>query len=82
MIDYIRFRESISIGGEFGAIDSWSRDKHANIIQVEEKGNYLILRLCKAVDANGVRTYEPTGHRRRVPITSVAYISETEEPRK
>ena len=84
-IKYIRFRESISIGGEFGAIDSWSSDKHGQAIPVDDKGNWLVLWLTKPHDGERGRTYEKTGEVRRVPITSVSYIAETidgKDPKK
>lgn len=78
-IYYVQFNNDVSIGGDFNAITNWSREKHGKRIQLEEKGSYFVLTLGNT-DADGVFT--PSGDRRRVPLTSVAYVSEREEPAK
>lgn len=64
LIHYVRFLSPVSIGGEFGALDSWSRDKHGPHIDLEERGNWLVL------------TIRATNERRRIPVTNCSYVSE------
>lgn len=71
MITYVRFMDPVSIGGDFGSIDSWSAAKHAAGIELVEKGSWLHLI---------IKTGATAGERRRVPITSVSYIADTGEP--
>ena len=81
VIKYVQFIHPVSLGGDVGSINAWSHDKHQHQVDIEEKGNWIILFDKRAVDENGVRQYIRTGRRRRVPITSVAYISdEIEQP--
>jgi hypothetical protein len=71
MITYVRFNDAISIGGDFGSIESWSAAKHDGAIELVEKGSWLHLI---------IKTGATAGERRRVPITSVSYIADTGEP--
>ncbi len=78
-LTYVQFAHPVSIGGDAGTITAWSKDKHANLIDIEEKGNWILLFEKRAVDKDGVRHYIRTGRRRRIPITSVHYIGDEVE---
>lgn len=77
MIQYIQFIAEVGVGGAYGSISSWSRDKHAKTIDVQERGSYIVLGILEAKpDDKGNIQLVPTGQVRRVPITNVAYIAE------
>ncbi len=67
-IKYVQFLSDVSIGGDYGSISAWARDKHAKSLEPEERGSWLLLHF--------IRDGKRTGERRRIPITNVAYISE------
>ncbi|MGH7177647.1 MAG: hypothetical protein ACREJC_09725 [Tepidisphaeraceae bacterium] len=70
MIHYVQFKSDISVGGKFGAIPSWQRDKHADVLPLEDRGNFLVLRL-------------QNGQQQRIPISNVISIKEdADEPRR
>lgn len=63
-IKYVSFNCEISVGGDLGAITSWSRDKHgAKLELIEQPGGIIIVCEDKTV--------------REIPSTSVNYIART-----
>lgn len=66
VIRYVSFREPINIGGDWPSIQAWSLDKHGASIKLEEKGNWIVMTCAD-------------GTRRRVPLTNVNFVSETQE---
>lgn len=87
-IKYIQFLSDVSIGGDLGSITSWSRDKHAKVLEPEERGSWVFLHLLRPEVAHDAKhegvtltSYVRTGERRRIPLTNVAYITEDGEDR-
>lgn len=68
-IFYLEFTNPVSVGGEFGTLSSWSKQKNGEAIECVEKGSWIVLTIIKGPNV---------GERRRIPITSVNYISERE----
>ncbi len=73
MIHYVAFRSdvSISVGGKFTSINNWDTTKHASTIQVEQREGYVYL--YPLIDG------KRTDRRRKIPMSSVAYIDESYE---
>lgn len=65
VIIYVQFKSNINVGGTFSEIENWTRKRHGKELQLEEKGNWVILTTS-------------TG-RVRVPMTNVGFIQEGEE---
>lgn len=61
MIKYVKFKEPVSVGGNYADITSWKRDEHGKSIPLTERGNFLVLELAG-------------GDRQRVPMSNVAFI--------
>lgn len=67
-IQHISFIHPVSIGGDLHSIGSYNRLTHGDHLELIEKGNFLVIKLRK----------QP-GHQRRVPITNISFIAETED---
>ncbi len=65
VISRINFIHPIPIGGEFESIGSFDRSKHGHAVAVSEEPGFIVLKLTK--------------DQRRVPLSNVSYIHETDD---
>jgi hypothetical protein len=63
IITGVSFKSVIQVGGKHTAIDGWRRDKHAEDIELQERGNWIYL-------------FPKGGKRVRVPMSNVSEIAD------
>lgn len=75
-IRHIAFRADVAVTigtRDFTSITSWSLEKHAKDIDVEQKEGFVYFYPMK----DGKRT----GRRKKLPMSSISYIDEEDSPK-